>query len=195
LFESCLSENLGESQMLKQCFELNLLRRKVILGLLVIGSACWGSNLRADTVADFAALFPQSVPLNPSSSGSYTVMATVGGVGTEFLLDTGASMTTVSASLFNKIREHEEVIKVRRVGARLASGKVEVLDVYLVQHFSLGGGCELGPLEIAVLNKGGRNLLGMNVLQEAAPFAVSLTPPALGLSRCGSSASQISLRD
>ena len=94
-------------------------------------------------------------------------------------------MVTVSANLFKEIQNRGSVIKVRRVGARLASGKVEVLDVYQVDHFTLSNGCELGPVEVAVLKRGGRNLLGMNALQQAAPFAISMTPPSLGLSRCG----------
>lgn len=151
------------------------------------------SNSQADALPNLAAMFPESVPLNPTAAGSYSLTATVGGVDADFLLDTGASMATVNSDLFKKIRELGNVTKVRSVGARLASGKIEVLDVYQVQHFTLGSDCDLGPLEVAVLKRGGRNLLGMNVLQRAAPFAISLSPPALGLSQCGLDAKQIGL--
>ena len=168
--------------------------RKLALGLLITAIAGWSGSLHADSAADLAAIFSVNVPLNHTGAGSFSVTATVGGVETEFLLDTGASMVTVSSSVFNSIREQSTVTKVRRVGARMASGKVQMMDVYLVDHFSLGNGCDLGPVEMAVLKKGGRNLLGMNVLQQASPFAISMTPPALSLSQCGLSTPQISKR-
>ncbi len=163
-----------------------------LLACAVMG---WTGALHADAPLEFAALFSHSVPLNQTGAGSFSVTATVGGVETEFLVDTGASMVTVSSSLFRKIREQSTVVQVRKVGARLASGQVEILEVYLVEHFSLGNGCELGPVEVAVLKNGGRNLLGMNALQQAAPFAISMTPPVLGLSRCDLATRQISLKD
>jgi hypothetical protein len=58
------------------------------------------------------------------------------------------------------------------------------MDIYEVRHFLLGDNCDLGPLEIAVMERGGRNLLGMNALQTAAPFAIYTTPPALTFSSC-----------
>jgi len=158
---------------------------KIATSLLVLVVMLVANSLRADTTEDFSALFSHSVPLKHTGAGSYSVAASVGGVEAEFLLDTGASMATVSATLFKQIRKQGKVAKIRSVGARLASGKVEVLDVYLVERFSLGNGCELGPAEVAVLKHGERNLLGMSVLQQTAPFAISLSPPALGLSRCG----------
>lgn len=173
----------------------SLARRGALIVLAFVSFAGIG-NLSAQERAAFSALFAHSVPLSDSGAGSYSVSGTLGGVEMEFLLDTGASMVTVSASLFKQIQNHGGMAaKVRRVGARLASGKVEVLDVYRVEHFSLGSQCDLGPVEVAVLKQGGRNLLGMNALQLAAPFAISTSPPVLGLSQCGHSLPQVSLRD
>ena len=129
-------------------------------------------------------LFSFSVPLSQSGSGSMTVIADIGDVESEFLLDTGASMVTVSRELFEQVRDLEGAVKVRQVGARLASGKLQLMDVYEVRHFLLGDNCDLGPLEIGVLERGGRHLLGMNALQSAAPFAIFTTPPALAISSC-----------
>ncbi len=126
-----------------------------------------------------------SVPLAASGSGSFTVSATIGGVQEDFLLDTGASMVTVSADLMKKMKRMGGVEKVGRVGARMASGKIEALDVYRVDSFEIAAGCDLGPIDVAVLRSGKRSLLGMSVLQMAAPFTISMTPPALGLGTCG----------
>lgn len=124
------------------------------------------------------------VTLTQTGAGSYTVNVLINGLAADFLLDTGASMVTVSAALFDQLQEHTKMTRVKRIGARLASGKVEILDVYRAYSFSLDNHCELGPIEIAVLEQGGRNLLGMNALQQAAPLSLSFTPPALGLSHC-----------
>lgn len=165
----------------------SLVRRGMLIVLICCGFA-GAESLLAQEHVDLSMLFAESVPLNDSGAGSFTVSGTLGGVEVEFLLDTGASMVTVSASLFKQIlRRSDAAVKVRRVGARLASGKVEVLDVYLVKNFSLGSKCDLGPVEVAVLKRGGRNLLGMNALQLAAPFVISTAPPSLGLSQCGDS--------
>ena len=115
------------------------LGRRGILVFLTCVSLAGIGNLSAQEQSAFDALFAHSVPLSESGAGSYSVSATLGGVEMEFLLDTGASLVTVSASLFKQIQGHHGMaVKVRRVGARLASGKVEVLDVYRVEHFSLG---------------------------------------------------------
>ena len=124
------------------------------------------------------------VPLAQSGSGSFMIEGEMGGVKSEFLLDTGASMVTINRELFREIRRHNPVEKVRTVGARLASGKVELLDVYQADNFIIGAGCDLGPVEFAVVKQGGRNLLGMNALKQAAPFSISFSPPQLSLSQC-----------
>ena len=128
-------------------------------------------------------LFQHGVSLERSTSGSLSVVATLGQIDAEFLLDTGASLVTVNRDLFEELRRAGTTEKVRQVGARLASGKLKLMDVYRVEQFSLGN-CDLGPVEIAVMDRGGRNLLGMNALQASAPFAIYTSPPALALTNC-----------
>jgi predicted aspartyl protease len=135
--------------------------------------------------APFGALFPHSVSLARTAAGSYSLAVDLGGVPGEFLVDTGASLVTLNRALFNKVRARGGASPAGRVAARLASGKLEMLELFKIQHFSLGNGCELGPLTVAVRKRGGRNLLGISALQQTAPFAISTAPPALGLSRCG----------
>ena len=132
-----------------------------------------------------ADLFERTVPMKPSGSGSFVVTASMAGVEANFLLDTGASMVTLNREVFEQVKAQGGVLPAGQVAARTASGRLEMLQLYRIEEFSLGG-CELGPLEVAVLKRGGRNLLGMSALTRSAPFAVSTTPPALGLSRCGS---------
>ncbi len=152
----------------------------LLIGLLLF------SKSQAETPAQtsLSTTHTGDIPLTLTGAGSYTVNAVIEGLNAEFLLDTGASMVTVNSQFFEQLRETADVARVKRVGARLASGKVEILDVYRVSSFLLDGACELGPLEVAVLPRGGRNLLGMNALQQAAPLNMSFTPPKMNLAGC-----------
>ncbi|GAB5500531.1 MAG: hypothetical protein PsegKO_28420 [Pseudohongiellaceae bacterium] len=153
---------------------------------LFAASLVFVSGVRADPeVSVMDSLFPHSFPLTQTGSGSLTVVADLGGVNSEFLLDTGASMITVSPQVFAELEILGSAVKVRRVAARSAGGRLQALDVYRVEKFVLGKTCELGPVEVAVMRSGGRNLLGLAALEQAAPFAISTAPPELGLARCG----------
>ena len=150
--------------------------------LLVFG-LIHGPSLSANPV--FETLFPHSFPLLQTGSGSLTIAANLGGVSGEFLLDTGASLITVSQKMFTELEKLGSAVKVRKVAARTAGGRLRTLDVYRVEKFVLGDVCELGPVEVAVMRGGGRNLLGIAALEQAAPFAISTASPSLGLASCG----------
>ena len=152
---------------------------------LIVPLLGWCGSAMAETSSEVMSFFSHSIPLHKTSAGSFSLAVTLGGVESEFLLDTGASLVTVNADVFKQIRRNNDnVVKVRQVGARLASGKVQVMDIYRVESLSLGYGCDLGPIEIAVSDRGGRNLLGMNALNQVSIFAVTAAPPSLALSNC-----------
>ena len=129
--------------------------------------------------------FDHQVPLMISPGGSFYVTSHVAGIEADFLVDTGAGYVTVDSKLFRALRKESAVREVRRVAARLANGKLKPVTVYEVEHFVIGEGCNVGPVEVAVLEGAGRNLLGLSALTRAAPFAVHTSPPALALSGCG----------
>ena len=126
----------------------------------------------------------EAVPLEQAPGGSLYVDAEAGGVSASFLLDTGAGLVTVSEAFFDELEARGAVREVRRVAARLANNRVQALTVYEVAQFRIGGHCDIGPVEVAVMPGGGRNLLGLSALGRAAPFTVSMAPPALHLSGC-----------
>lgn len=129
--------------------------------------------------------FDQQVPLVTSPGGSFYVTSSVAGIEAEFLVDTGAGYVTLDSQLFRALLAESAVREVRRVAARLANGKLKPVTVYEVEHFVIGEGCDVGPVEVAVLEGAGRNLLGLSALTRAAPFAIHTSPPALALSGCG----------
>jgi predicted aspartyl protease len=126
----------------------------------------------------------EAVPLEQAPGGSLYVDAEAGGISASFLVDTGAGLVTVSEAFFDRLKARGAVREVRRVAARLANNRLQALTVYEVAEFRIGEHCDIGPVEVAVMPGGGRNLLGLSALGRAAPFTVSMAPPALHLSGC-----------
>ncbi len=132
-------------------------------------------------IADFDVL----VPMTDSGAGNFSVSASFGAdPSTEFLVDTGAGLTTISKSLFRSLQRTRKLQPIRRVAARLADGRLRALDVYKINDFHLGDQCSLGAIEVAVMANDGRNILGMSALAKTAPFGLHLTPAALAVSMC-----------
>lgn len=131
--------------------------------------------------ADFDVL----VPMTDSGAGNYSVAGSFGtDPAAEFLIDTGAALTTISSGLFRSLQRTRQLEPVRRVAARLADGRLRAMNVYRVDDFRLGDHCSLGTIEVAVIANDGRNILGMSALAKTAPFGLHLTPAALALTRC-----------
>lgn len=153
-------------------------------GIVWRGFIAWLATLAAGHSA-LALDFAYEVPLSRNASGTYYLQAEVGAERADFLLDTGAGMVTVNRDLFDRLRAAGTLQSVRRIAVRLANNDLRPVDVYEVAHFELAEGCELGPIEIAVLDRGGRNLLGLSALGRTGPFAVDTTASALLLHHCG----------
>lgn len=132
--------------------------------------------------ADFDVL----VPMSDSGAGNYSVSGSFGAdPAAEFLIDTGAALTTISSKLFRSLQRTRSLEPVRRVAARLADGRLRAMNVYHIEDFHLGDHCSLGAIEVAVMANDGRNILGMSALAKTAPFGLHLSPAALALTRCG----------
>lgn len=69
---------------------------------------------------------------------------------------------------------------------RMADGSEREFPVYSIESISIGDACWLRDVEVAVLPGNTRPILGLNVLQRAAPFIFSFEPPRLVLSHCDS---------
>lgn len=150
--------------------------RRLWAGIAVVGMLL-ASAARAE--------FGTEVPMTQASGGTLYVSANAQGVEADFLLDTGAGMVTLSSQLFDQIRQHTPMTPVRQMAARLANNRYQTIDVYTLDSLVVGQ-CELGPVEVAVMQGSSRNLLGLSALGAAAPFAINLSPPGLTLSHCNS---------
>ena len=130
--------------------------------------------------------FEFRVPLTRADSGNLYVEGVLNGaIRSDFLVDTGSGLVTINRKLFDELRKTSPVERVGRMAARLANGRLQPLDLYRVERFRLGEFCELGAVDVAVLSERGNNILGLNVLMRAAPFAMHASPPTLALSSCG----------
>jgi clan AA aspartic protease (TIGR02281 family) len=135
--------------------------------------------------AGIAEDFEFKIPLSQHSSGNYYIAGTLEqGHEVEFLVDTGAGMVTLAESTFRSLSGRAKSKPTRRVAARMADGRTKAINVYTLERLILGADCNVGPLEVAVIPGAANNILGLNVLKKAAPFAIYASPPALALSSC-----------
>lgn len=129
--------------------------------------------------------FEFKVPLSQQNSGNYFVAGTLeNDESVEFLVDTGAGMVILAEDTFSKLAETSSSKPSKRIAVRMADGRTKAVNVYTVNKLVLGNTCNVGPLEVAVIPGGANNILGLNVLKKAAPFAIYTSPPSLALSAC-----------
>jgi predicted aspartyl protease len=137
------------------------------------------------TATTDASEFDTRVPLERAASGNFYVEGVLNtSVHSKFLVDTGSGLVTITEDLLDALAATGRVERAGRVAARLANGKLQAVQLYHVEHFRLGESCELGPIDVAVMPGRGANILGLNLLARAAPFAVHVEPPSLALSDC-----------
>ncbi len=133
--------------------------------------------------AGMAGDFEFKIPLSQQQSGNFYIDGTINSDSqVQFLVDTGAGMVILADSTFKSLKSKNK--PTRRIAARLADGRTKAINVYELESLVLGEGCNVGPLEVAVIPGASNNILGLNVLNKAAPFAIYTSPPALALSVC-----------
>lgn len=126
-----------------------------------------------------------NVPIDKSQTGNLYVDAVINSnVRSQFMVDTGAGMITLNRELFKQISREGSVEKIGKIAARLANGKYQTMSLYKVQSFSIGENCNLGEMEVAVMKRSGRNILGLSALIKVAPFSIHTNPMELILSGC-----------
>lgn len=129
--------------------------------------------------------FEFKIPISQQSSGNYYVAGTLENEDkVEFLVDTGAGMVILAEKTFKSLTATSKLSPTKRIAVRMADGRTKAVDVYTLNQLILGQECNVGPLEVAVIPGAANNILGLNVLKKAAPFAIYTSPPSLALSAC-----------
>ena len=127
------------------------------------------------------------VPMREMESATFYVRANIRGAGdTELLVDTGSSYVAISESTLGALKRAGNVRYVRNLQGVMADGRERVVPIYAIRGLNIGGGCVLDEVEAAVLAGTTRQILGLSGLRKVAPFVVSVDPPSLVLSNCGS---------
>lgn len=151
---------------------------------LFSASIVFGASLTTTASAED---FEYKIPLDQKKSGNYYITGNLGSeTDVQFMVDTGAGMVILAESTFELLSSDLRLKPSRRIAARMADGRTRTINVYEIVQFSLGEGCNIGPTEVVVIPGAANNILGLNVLNRAAPFAIYTSPPSLALSVCSS---------
>ncbi len=103
---------------------------------------------------------------------------------TDFMIDTGSGYTAINETMLSKLQEQNNIEYLTTVSGIMANGKRTSLPVYRIASINIGGKCVLNDIKAVILPGNTRNILGLNALKKAAPFAMSVNPPELILSHC-----------
>lgn len=150
-----------------------------------IGSALCATLTAFCTAHGFAADFDTTVPMRDKGAATYYVSVGINDrVVSDFLVDTGSGYVTINGNTLKQLMHENEVMFVKEIAAVMADGSETVVPVYRLASLKLGEGCIIRDVEAAVMPGTPSNILGLSALKKAAPFALSVTPPALSLTNC-----------
>lgn len=131
--------------------------------------------------------FTTTIDMDAKGGATYYVPGQIAGVGAlELMVDTGSGYMTINEEILAALQAGGQARFVRTLRGRLANGSELNVPVYLIESVSIGDACWLRDVEAAVFPGKTRPILGLNVLQRAAPFIFSFEPPRLVLSNCDS---------
>lgn len=129
--------------------------------------------------------FKTPIEMRVKGGATFYVSGQIAGAGAvELMVDTGSGYMTINEEILEILRAGGQVRFVRTLRGRLANGNELNVPVYLLESVRIGDACELRDVEAAVFPGKTRPILGLNVLQRAAPFIFSFEPPRLVLSNC-----------
>jgi len=125
--------------------------------------------------------------LTETENGSLYVHAGLGAdLEADLLIDTGSSYVTLSKATFAAVEANATITFSRYIYAAMADGRVNKVPLYILDELILADNCSLKDIEVALLEKGDINILGMNALKLLQPFTLQMMPSMLSSSSCAS---------
>jgi predicted aspartyl protease len=150
---------------------------------IVFATACMGGAAVAG-----AAEFNATVPMKAKGAATFYVPGHIDGLGpVEMMVDTGSGYMTINEVALRELKRNNHATYVRDLRGVLANGSEMIVPVYKLKGINIGGSCRIDDVEAAVFPGKTRFILGLSVLQRAAPFIFSMNPASLVLSHCGES--------
>lgn len=134
----------------------------------------------------YASEFNLQVPMHNKGAATYYVSGFINGsIASDFLVDTGSGYVTINTKTLKRLKREGSVEFVKKISAVMADGSETVVPVYRIATLKLGDSCIIQDVEAAVMPGSTPNILGLSALKKAAPFAITVTPPTLRLTGCG----------
>jgi predicted aspartyl protease len=131
-----------------------------------------------------AAEFDTRLPMSNGGAATFYVEGQLGDMETtRFMVDTGSGFMTINQDTLDRLNQSGLASYERDLTGVLADGSELRVPIYRITSLNLGN-CVLENVE-AALFKTKRQIIGLNVLNRAAPFIFSVNPPELVLSHCG----------
>lgn len=132
-----------------------------------------------------AAEFNTTVPMKVKGAATFYVPGHIDGLGAvDLMVDTGSGYMTINEDALRELKRTNNARYVRDLRGILANGSEMVVPVYRLTAVNIGGNCRINDVEAAVFPGKTRFILGLSVLQKAAPFIFSMDPASLVLSHC-----------
>ena len=143
------------------------------------------ANILLFSTEGMAKEFDTKISIQEKGAVTYYVAGQVEGyTKTDFMIDTGSGYTAINETMLSKLRDQNNIEYITTVSAIMANGKRTSLPVYRIASINIGGKWTLNNIKAVILPGNTRNILGLNALKKAAPFAMSMNPPELILSHC-----------
>lgn len=125
------------------------------------------------------------VPLQDTGAGTYSLSGSIGHMEpVQWLLDTGSGYPVIDYAALSRLIGSGSAHYLRNITAVMADARRRLIPIYQVERLTLGQNCTLQDVEVAVIPDVRRNIMGMRVLKQLAPFEITLDPPGIQLSHC-----------
>lgn len=148
-------------------------------------SICFATACMGGVAVAGATEFNTTVPMKVKGAATFYVPGQIDGLGAvELMVDTGSGYMTINEEALRELKRTNNARYVRDLRGILANGSEMVVPVYKLTAINIGGSCRIHDVEAAVFPGKTRFILGLSVLQRAAPFIFSMKPASLVLSNC-----------
>ena len=128
----------------------------------------------------------RDIPLIESSMKTFYLQAAIGEFDAgRFMVDTGSGYTTINKTSFEALQKTNKLQFVKKILGVLADGSQREVDIWQIESLTINGVCTLKNIQVAYMPHTERQILGLTALRKAAPFTLSVNPPAITLSNCG----------
>lgn len=155
--------------------------KKVLVFLVLL------TGLQTTAYSDSDEIQEVQLMLTETDSGSLYVHTGLGAeLETDMLIDTGSSYVTLSKATFAAVEASSTVAFSRHIYAAMADGRVNKVPLYVLDELVLAANCSLKNIEVAVLENGDIDILGMNALKLLQPFTLQMLPAMLSSASCAS---------